>query len=424
MTYTDALAYIHKVSWRGSKPGLSRISELCRRLEYPQDKLRFIHVAGTNGKGSFCSMLSSVLIAAGYKTGTFTSPYIVRFNDRMCINGNEISDRELAELVEEVIPIAESMDDKPTEFELITAIGLLWFLRNNCDIVVLEAGMGGRFDSTNVVKNTLLSVITGIDYDHMGILGDTLEKIAWEKAGIIKACPVLVGEVSGGALEVIKNEAAEKNVSVTVNDYSKLTVREQTLSGTVFDFGTHKDIKIKLLGNYQPKNASLVLSAVDILRQQLDISEQNVKDGMANAIWHARFEILSYEHMIIYDGGHNMQGVRQCIESVKKYFDGGVNLVTGVMKDKAYTEMAKTFAEVCKTVTTLTPDNPRALPANEFAEVFKKLGIPATHEKSERAAIEAALDKQKQNGLPLLCAGSLYMYEKLAAEVKAVLHAE
>ncbi len=418
MTYNEALEYIHKVSWRGSKPGLSRITELCRRLGDPQDKLKFVHVAGTNGKGSFCAMLSSIFIAAGYKTGMFTSPYIVRFNDRICINGSEIPDDALAELVETVMPFAEAMEDKPTEFELITAIGFLWFVRNKCDIVVLEAGMGGRFDSTNVIKDPCLSVITGIAYDHMSILGDTLEKIAWEKAGIIKSSPVLVGEVSEGALEVIRKEAEIKSSDMLVTDYSLLTVKEQTLDGTLLDFGTHESIRIKLLGNYQPKNAALVLCAADTLKQSFNISEQSIKDGMANAIWHARFEILNHEHLIIYDGGHNIQGVQQCVESIKKYFNGKVNLVTGVMKDKDFPEMAKIFSEVCATVTTLTPDNPRALDAEDYARTFRKLGIKATSASNESEAVHTALAHQVHNGLPIICAGSLYMYEKLAAEIE------
>ena len=188
MNYEECLEYIHGVSWVFCKPGLERIGELCERLGNPQNELKFVHVAGTNGKGSFCSMLSSVLAAEGYKVGLYTSPYITVFNERMRINGENISNDELVRLTELVKPIAEQMSDKPTEFELITALAFEYFRSNGCDIVVLEAGMGGRLDSTNIIENSLLSVITGIALDHTAFLGDTVEKIAAEKAGIIKKC--------------------------------------------------------------------------------------------------------------------------------------------------------------------------------------------------------------------------------------------
>ena len=194
MNYTEALEYIHSVNWTFCKPGLERIRTLCDALGNPQDSLRFVHVAGTNGKGSFCAMTASILQAAGYRTGLFTSPYIKVFNERMMVNGEMISDDELAELTAYVRPVAEAMEDKPTEFELITALAFVYFQRHGCDVVVLEAGMGGRLDSTNIITSPLLSVITGVALDHVAFLGDTVEKIAAEKAGIIKdGTPILCG---------------------------------------------------------------------------------------------------------------------------------------------------------------------------------------------------------------------------------------
>ena len=186
MNYNEALNYIHSNFWQGSKPGLERTQALLEKLGNPQSALRFIHVAGTNGKGSFCSMLSSVLIEAGYRVGTYTSPYILRFNERMKVGGKDIPDDTLARLTTKIQPIADSMTEKPTEFELITAIAMEYFKEEKCDVVVLECGMGGRLDSTNVIENPVLSVITGIALDHTAFLGDTVEKIAAEKAGIIK----------------------------------------------------------------------------------------------------------------------------------------------------------------------------------------------------------------------------------------------
>ena len=214
MTYNEALAYIHSVNWTFCKPGLDRIGELCEKLGHPEKKLKFVHVAGTNGKGSFCSMLESVLRAAGYKTGLYTSPYIKEFNERMRVMGENIENETLADITERVRPIADSMKDKPTEFELITAIAFQYFYESKCDVVILEAGMGGRLDSTNIIRNPLLSVITGIALDHTDYLGDTVEKIAAEKAGIIKdSAPVLYGGEDNCAREVIRRTANERGSS-------------------------------------------------------------------------------------------------------------------------------------------------------------------------------------------------------------------
>jgi len=211
MTYEEAMAYIHSVNWLGSRPGLERITVLCEKLGHPERELRFIHVGGTNGKGSFCCMLSGILREAGYKTGLYTSPYIERFNERMQIDGMPIPDDELAALTAEVKAVADTMDDPPTEFELITALCFLYFRNNHCDYVVLEVGLGGRLDSTNIIPAPVLAVITGIDYDHTAILGDTTAKIAAEKAGIIKApCPVLFGEGDADAAQVILDKTTQE----------------------------------------------------------------------------------------------------------------------------------------------------------------------------------------------------------------------
>ena len=215
MNYEESLAYIHSVMWQGSRPGLERITELLDKMGNPQKQLKVIHVTGTNGKGSFCAMLESILRHSGYKTGLFTSPYIEHFEERMMVNGEMISREMLAEITSEIRPIADSMSDLPTEFELITAIGFAFFAKMNCDICVIEAGMGGRLDSTNVFDNPILSVITGVALDHTAFLGDTTEKIAVEKAGIIKKnVPVLVGNVDEAAYNVIANKANEMQAPV------------------------------------------------------------------------------------------------------------------------------------------------------------------------------------------------------------------
>ena len=416
MNYQEAIEYIHSINWAFCKPGLERISELCEKLGHPERKLRFVHVAGTNGKGSFCSMTESVLRAAGYKTGLYTSPYIKEFNERMQINGKNISDDELVELTERIKPIADSMTDKPTEFELITAVAFEYFARNDCDVVVLEAGLGGRLDSTNVIRAPLLSVITGIALDHTAILGDTVEKIAAEKAGIIKdGAPILFGGDSDAAWAVIEKTAADKGSEALRVNYSRLCQVNATLNGTDFDFGDLKALHVNLLGLYQPRNAAVVLSALEILRRRgLEIPESAARAGLEAAVWHARFERVSKNPLIIFDGAHNPQGIEQAVKSVKHYFAGEkVCLLTGVLKDKNYEEIAKMLAEISDRAFTLTPDSPRALGASDYAEVLTSAGIEATPSNSIEEAFNAAKAYAQEVNKPLVCLGSLYVYSSL-----------
>ena len=416
MNYIECLEYIHSVNWCFCKPGLERIRNLCQKLGNPQKNMKFIHVAGTNGKGSFSSMLSSVLVEQGYKVGLYTSPYIKVFNERMRINGENISNSELIELTEKIQPIADAMTDKPTEFELITALAFEYFNRNACDVVVLEAGMGGRLDSTNIIDSSILSVITGIALDHTAFLGDSVPKIAAEKAGIIKnGCPVLFGGTDQSAREIIENKAREKGSDFYTVDYGKIESLQMTLDGSQFDFGEHKDIEIALLGTYQPRNAASVLTAIDILRKQgMEISEESVKKGLKKASWPARFEILSKEPLVIFDGAHNPQGISAAVESIKLYFaDTKVYLLTGVLRDKDYTAIAKDLSTVASKAFTLTPDNPRALTAKEYAQVLENAGISSTPSDSIKEAFERAKEAAKNDGVTLICLGSLYVYSSL-----------
>ncbi len=416
MNYTEALEYIHSVNWTFCKPGLERISALCKALGDPQKELKFIHVAGTNGKGSFCSMTESVLRAAGYKTGLYTSPYIKVFNERMQVGGEMISNEELASLTEYVKPIADAMTDKPTEFELITAIAFEYFKRHKCDVVVLEAGMGGRLDSTNIIRDPLLSVITGIALDHTAFLGDTVEKIAAEKAGIIKDNrPILWGGDDLSARAVIETTAKEKGSEFFFVDYENLRNINATLDGTTLDFGEHKDIKINLLGLYQPKNAAVVLSAIDILRKMgMEISEDAVKRGLESARWLARFEILSRDPLVIFDGAHNPQGIDSAVKSIKHYFkDKKVYVMTGVLKDKDYDVISTRLSEIASRAFVMTPENPRALDAKEYADILEAKGVKSNSYDTIKEAFEAAKKAAKNDGVPLVCLGSLYTYSSL-----------
>ncbi len=413
MTYNEAIEYIHSVSNFFCKPGIERIKVLCEALGNPQDSLKFVHVAGTNGKGSFCAMLSSILKEAGYKVGTYTSPYILKFNERIAVNGKPIADDELANICDTVKNICETMTDKPTEFEVITAIGFEYFKRKNCDIVVLECGLGGRFDATNIINTAILSVITGIDFDHQNFLGDTIEKIAYEKAGIIKNnVPCLWCGNNATAFEVIKQEAKRNGSELLNCDHSQIIIKSATLDGTYFDYKDYKDVFLPLLSLYQPLNAVNVLHSIEQLNNcGYNVSLENILKGFKKTVWHARFEKIKDNPLVIFDGGHNKQGVIEAIKSIKYYFkDKKVNVLTGVMSDKDYNYISKEISTVAKKVYCITPDNPRALSAETYAEVFKDNNVEALPFENIKDALETALEDSRNNGDALICLGSLYMY--------------
>jgi len=421
MNYNEALEYIHKINWVFCNPGLDRIKHLCNKLGNPQKNLKFIHVAGTNGKGSFCAMLSNILTEAGYKTGLFTSPYIKVFNERMAIDGEMISNEELTYLTEKIKPIADEMEEKPTEFELITALAFEYFSRNKCEYVVLECGLGGRLDSTNIIENPVLSVITGIALDHTAILGDTVEKIAFEKAGIIKrGVPCLWCGDDEIAEKVIKDRAREQGSPFYKVDHSQAVVSSMNLSGTVMSYGAYKDIKLPLLGEYQVFNASNVLTCVCILRKnRIEISEDSVRRGLLKTKWHARFEVISETPLVIADGGHNPQGVDSAVKSVKRYFgDQKLYVVSGVMADKDTDFISDKIGSIASKVYCITPDNPRALSAERYAELYRSKGIEADYFNTVRDAVFAAMEDSLKSGVPLLCVGSLYMYLEIWESVK------
>ncbi len=425
MNYDQAIEYIHNVSWTFCKPGLERIGALCEKLGNPQRRLKYIHVAGTNGKGSFCAMTESILRAAGYKTGLYTSPYILEFNERIRVSGENIPAEDLARITERVRVFADEMEDKPTEFELITAIAFEYFAECRCDVVVLETGLGGRLDSTNIIETSLLSVITGIDLDHTAILGDTVEKIAAEKAGIIKhACPILFGGAGGEDAErVIRKAAEEQSAPYTKTDLSKLSVTSCSLSGTSLSFGAHRDLTLPLLGTYQPKNLANALSAIDLLtaRGAISVTEEQIRLGLASVRWPARFEVISTDPVIIFDGSHNPQGIASAAESIRRYFpDRRINLLTGVMADKQYDGMIVTLAPLANRVFTVTPNNPRALNSHRYADCFRAHGVEADGFDTVTDGLSAAIRYSKETDTPLVCLGSLYLYGELMDAMKNI----
>lgn len=417
MNYTEAIKYIHSVSNFFCKPGLERIKLLCEKLNNPQNKLRFIHVAGTNGKGSFCAMLGSVLTRAGYKTGLYTSPYILNFNERIQIDGQQIPDSQLAQITQKVKSVAEQMDDKPTEFEVITAIAFEYFAMQNCDIVVLECGMGGRFDATNIISSPILTVITSISLDHTSFLGNTLKEIAYEKAGIIKkGVDCLLCNKKDEYFDIIKNQCDLNSAQLHIVDKSSLKPTLFSLEKTVFDFDRLKSVEISLLGRYQPENAANVISALNILNSKgFPVSEKAIKEGLKSTKWPARFEVVNQNPLIIFDGSHNEEGVTAAVESVKEYIGNTkINIITGVMKDKDYHFIAQKIGEIAKTVCCVTPDNPRALESRDYTKVFSQINIDAIACDS----IPSALDHIFRLNTPAVILGSLYMYKEVIDYLK------
>ena len=421
MTYDEAIQYIHTRSNFFCKPGLERTRELCEGLGNPQKNLKFIHIGGTNGKGSFCAMTDSILRAAGYKVGLFTSPYVLEFNERMRVDGKNISNGTLARLTERAKSVADTMTDSPTEFELITAIAFLYFKEENCDVVVLEVGMGGRLDATNIIDQALLSVITGIAIDHTAFLGDTVEKIAAEKAGIIKPHSTLVfGGNNAAAETVILDNASKMQAKVYKPNYPELKITSTTLNGTIFNYGERDDLKISLLGSYQPRNAAIVLCAVDILKGLgLKIGEEAIRQGLAQAKWPARFEIIGHSPIVIFDGAHNPQGIRAAVDSIKSYFkDRKVVVFTGVLRDKDYREIASNLSEVASEAFTITPQNPRALDAKEYATVLQEYGVNATPCHTTHEAIALGIEAAIKTDTALCCLGSLYTYGEVIEAIR------
>ena len=411
MTYEEALSYIHSICWKGSKLGLDRTRELLGKLNDPQKELKFIHIAGTNGKGSTAAMLSSILEEAGYRVGLYTSPFINRFNERMQVNHQPIPDEELAALTEYVRPHADAMADSPTEFELITALAMVWFARQKCDIVVLEVGMGGELDSTNIIDVPEAAVIAAMGMDHVKELGPTMADIARAKAGIIKEGGRVVSY--GGnpeADEVIAAVCRARNASLCQPDFSAIVPGDFSLEGQTFSYKGWRGLRIPLVGAYQMNNAAVVLETVEVLRQRgWSVSDEAVRQGLADTRWPARFEVLRRDPVFIVDGGHNPHGIRATAESLRRLFPGRkITFVTGVMADKDVEHILGLIVPLADQFFTVRPDNPRAMDAGELAARIEAMGAKATACASVQDGVDRAIQAEGPHGVA--CAlGSLYM---------------
>lgn len=370
--YLRAEALLSSGSWSQASAGLGRIRELMERLSDPQKRLRIVHVAGTNGKGSTCAMLAEILRRAGYKTGLSISPHLETVRERFCINGEMISEAVFAEAVSVLLDAARGMADPPTRFELYTALALCWFAREKCDIVVLETGMGGKLDSTNVIDPPLACVITSIGFDHTQYLGDTLPAIAREKAGIIKPGSVLVcAPGPEEVLDVFREACREKQVPLSAAEPVSAVPGEASLSGQSF-LWNGSVYRLRLLGDHQLENASLVLETVRVLREVgLDIPEDAVREGLETIVWPARFEVLSDDPVFILDGAHNPQGAAAAASALAKWLPGKkIHFLTGMLRDKACAEFIRTLVPIAASFTCIPAPGPRGLSAEELNAII------------------------------------------------------
>ncbi len=427
MTYEEAINKITSLLRFGMKPGLERVEKLLKLLGNPQDKLKFVHVAGTNGKGSTCALISSVVRKSLYKTGLFTSPYVTDFCERMQINGEMISHEDLAALVEKTFPVVEQMaanDEIITEFEFITAIAMQWFAQNDCDIVVLEVGLGGRLDATNVIKTPLVSVITSISLDHTAVLGNTLEQIAYEKCGIIKENGITVcyPDQKPEVLEVIRNTAAARHNQFILADMNSVTLLSMNITGTGLEYN---DLLVSLpfIGEHQVKNAVTALAVIEVLKgEDYDIADHSIEAGFSSASFPARLELISSDPLVLLDGAHNPDGTAALADAVRKYLAGKkVVAIMGMLADKDAASATRNLAGLFSHVITLAPANPRAMSAKALAAQWTSLGTSTEPMTDADAALEKALGMLGSDGALLIC-GSLYLAGELRPRILKLLH--
>ncbi len=419
MNKENALRYIRQRDWRHSRLGLERIQELLKRLGNPQQKLKFIHLAGTNGKGSTAAFCAAVLSAAGYKTGLFTSPYVQSFNERYQIDGVPISDDAFGAATLKMAQQANQMQDHPTEFEMVTAVGFLYFAEQECDIVVLETGLGGRLDATNSIAAPELAVITPMAIDHAEQLGDTLPAIAEEKAGIIKAgTQVVLAPQQAEAAAVIQQRCDALCVPLHTVAVTTLQVQQQTLDGQRFDYSFNTDYAIRLLGVVQPINAATAITAMRVLRQRgWAISDSALRHGLEETRWPARFELLHCRPYVVLDGGHNPAAVAALKESLTVYFPRQRFIfIVGFMADKDWRPMVDAMVPLAHSFYCVTPPGERALGAAYVVNHLQQQGVAgATACTNAAEALQEALATASPDDV--ICVfGTFYM----AGEIRAL----
>ena len=418
-TAEAAVARLRERAWTSRPPTLARTRALLTALGTPEQSLKFVHVAGTNGKGSTSAMLAAILSAAGYRTGLYTSPHLIRFTERMSVDGAEITDEALVTLTERVLAAAEVCGEPCTEFELMTALALLYFAELHCDIVVLEVGLGGRLDSTNAIPAPEVAVITNIGLEHTAILGDTREKIACEKAGVLKSGSraVLYAQTED-VTRVVQDTCRKKGIPLTVTAPETLETLSSSLDAQVFTYRGRRPYRMPLLGDYQLMNAAVALDTVDVLRERgWSISDDAISRGLAAVRWPCRLELVRRNPDFLIDGAHNPQCVDALASSLEKLY-GGKKLVflAGVLADKDWQAMFERTLPLASAFVTLTPESTRALPADTLAAYLRTHGAQAHSAATLQEGIEKALALAGEDGVVCFF-GSLYA----AGEVRQLL---
>ncbi|HMM69242.1 folylpolyglutamate synthase/dihydrofolate synthase family protein [Gudongella oleilytica] len=431
MNYQEALTYINDKDKYGSRLGLDSVGRLLYHLGEPHKDMKYIHIGGTNGKGSISAYIAKCLETAGYRTGLYTSPYLERFTERIQINGVDIPEETLGRLTEEVKSAADRMVSEgmehPTTFEIVTALGFLYFKEAGVDYIVLEVGLGGRFDSTNIIEKSLASVIATIDYDHMDVLGTTLAEIAYQKAGIIKKDGLVVAYPQRDeSRQVIKRVSEEIGSDYVEVDPDDIEVKTENDKGSVFDLHykghSHKGIRISMLGDYQIYNASTAAVCLLELRERglVKFTDEQLYEGLMGTKWKGRLEVLSREPIFLIDGAHNLQGIENLAKAVSLFKFKRLILGVGVLKDKDYTHMIEKLIPLASEVVVTEVSMPRKLKADLLAEEIRKY--------TDKVYVEPSIDKAVRKAIELagpedmvLFGGSLYLIGEVRTIAKTLL---
>ncbi|WP_195940187.1 bifunctional folylpolyglutamate synthase/dihydrofolate synthase [Romboutsia sp. 1001713B170131_170501_G6] len=432
MNYQESLQYIEETHKFGVRLGLDNISKLLELLGNPQDKINIIHVAGTNGKGSTCSFITSILKEAGYKVGLYTSPFLETFTERIRVNGENIPEDDVARIVtlikEKIEYMVANGYSYPTEFEIVTAMAFYYYCEQNVDFVALEVGLGGRYDATNVINKSEVSVITSISLDHVGILGDTIDKIAYEKGGIIKENGVaIVYDQSDEAKDVIKDICKEKNAKYIEVKFDSMKIKKSDINSQVYSCKimnkTYEDLEIKLIGEHQVNNSMLALSVIEYLKEakNLDINEDDIRRGLLNTKWPGRIEKLMEDPIFIIDGAHNEDGASSLAKSISKNFvNKKGTLLIGMLEDKDIDSVLKIIMPYFDKVITTTPDNPRAISCEILKDKISKYVDDVISIENIEEAVNYTLRNSKKEDI-IISAGSLYMIGSVRTIVNNIL---